>query len=115
MQRLVVIARLKAGQGPRAAELIAAGPPFDLAETGIVRHSVHLSAWEVVFVFDGHDVQWIVEDLIHKPFQYELHSAFDAWRSVVDGSPRYAHELFSWEAQAAAPPATSEALTGSAR
>jgi hypothetical protein len=95
--------------------LIAAGPPFDLAETGIVRHSVHLSAWEVVFVFDGHDVQWIVEDLIHKPFQYELHSAFDAWRSVVDGSPRYAHELFSWEAQAAAPPATSETLTGSAR
>ncbi len=96
MERLVVIAPLKAGQGPRAAELIAAGPPFDLAEIGIVRHSVHLSAREVIFVFDGHEVEWIVEDLIHKPFQYELHSAFDAWRPIIDGSPRYAHELFSW-------------------
>jgi hypothetical protein len=115
MERLVVIAPLKADQGPRAAELIAAGPPFDLAETGIMRHSVHLSAREVIFVFDGHDVEWIVEDLIHKPFQYELHNAFDAWRPIIDGSPRYAHELFSWEARAAAPPAASEVMTGSAR
>ena len=51
MERVAIVAGLKEGTGPRAAELIAAGPPFDLAETGIVHHSVHLSAGEVVFLF----------------------------------------------------------------
>ncbi len=53
MERIAIVARLKAGSGRRAAQLVAAGPPFDLAETGIVRHSVYLSAGEVVFVFEG--------------------------------------------------------------
>jgi hypothetical protein len=114
MERLAIVARLKEGSGPRAAELIAAGPPFDLAETGIGRHSVYLSSGEVVFVFKGHQVEWIVDDLIHEPFHHELHRAFDAWRSIVDGSPRYARELFSWDAQAAVPSAT-EAMAVSAR
>jgi hypothetical protein len=103
MERLVIVARLKDGCGPRAEELIAAGPPFDLAETGIVRHSIHLSAWEVVFVFEGHQVKWLVDDLIYDPFRYELQNALDAWRSILDGSPRVARERFSWEAQAAVP------------
>jgi hypothetical protein len=114
MERLAIVARLKEGSGPRAAELIAAGPPFDLAETGIVRHSVYLSAGEVVFVFEGHQVEWIVDDLIDEPFHYELHRAFDMWRPIVDGSPRLAHESFRWDAQAAAPPA-AEAMAVSAR
>jgi hypothetical protein len=48
MERVAIVARLKEGSGPRAAELIAAGPPFDLAATGIASHSVYLSAggWE---------------------------------------------------------------------
>jgi hypothetical protein len=53
MARVAIVARLKEGGGPRAAELIAAGPPFELAETGLTRHSVYLSAGEVVFVFEG--------------------------------------------------------------
>jgi hypothetical protein len=114
MERLAIVASLKEKSGPRAAELIAAGPPFDLAETGIVRHSVYLSAGEVVFVFEGHQVEWIVDDLIHEPFHYQLQSAFDAWRSIVDGSPRLARELFSWDAQAAVPSA-AEAMAVSAR
>jgi hypothetical protein len=55
-----------------------------------------------------------VTEVIHELFHYELHSAFDAWRSIVDGSPRYARELFSWDAQAAVPSAT-EAMAVSAR
>jgi hypothetical protein len=105
MERIAIIARLKDGTGRRAAELIAAGPPFDLAETGIVRHSIYVSAGEVVFVFEGHAVEWIVDDLIGDPFRPELQRAFDAWRSIVDGSPRAARERFCWEAGDAAPPA----------
>jgi hypothetical protein len=114
MERVAIVARLKEGSGPRAAELIGAGPPFDLAETGIVHHSVYLSAGEVVFVFEGHQVEWIVDDLINDPFQPKLQSAFDAWRSIVDGSPRIARERFGWEAQEAVPAAT-DAMAGSAR
>jgi hypothetical protein len=98
MERLAIVARLKEGSGSRAAELIAAGPPFDLAETGIVHHSIYVSAGEVVFVFEGHEVEWIVDDLIGDPFRPKLQSAFDAWRSIVDGSPRPARERFRWEA-----------------
>jgi hypothetical protein len=114
MERVAIVARLKEGSGPRAAELIAGGPPFDLAETGIARNSVYLSAGEVVFVFEGHQVEWMVDDLINDPLRPKLQSAFDAWRSIVDGSPRIARERFSWEAQAAAPPA-AEATAASAR
>ena len=75
VERLAIVARLKEGSGRRAAELLAAGPPFDLAETGIVHH-----------------------DLIGDPFRPKLQRAFDAWRSIVDGSPRAARERFRWEA-----------------
>jgi hypothetical protein len=113
MERVAIVVRLKPGSGPRAAELIAAGPPFDLGETGIARHSVYLSAGEVVFVFEGHQVEWMVDDLINDPFQPQLQSAFEEWRSIVDGSPRIAREQFGWEAEQPAPPAT-EAIAGSA-
>jgi hypothetical protein len=113
MERVAIVARLKVGSGPRAAELIAAGPPFGLAETGIVHHSVYLSTGEVVFLFEGHQVEWIVEDLIDDAFQPELQSAFDRWRSIIDGSPRIARERFDWGAQHGVPPA-AEAMAGSA-
>ena len=63
MERVAIIAHLKEGSEQRAAELVRAGPPFDLADTGIVRHSVYVSAHEVVFVFEGHEVEWIVDQL----------------------------------------------------
>lgn len=114
MERVAIVVRLKEGSGLRAAELIAAGPPFDLAETGIAHHSVYLSAGEVVFVFEGHQVEWMVDDLISDPSQPKLQSAFGAWRSIVDGSPRIARERFGWDAQEAVPPAAG-AMAGSPR
>jgi len=95
MERVAIIAHLKEEQ--RAAELVRAGPPFDLAETGIVRHSVYVSAHEVVFVFEGHEVEWIVDQLIDEPFHYELHGALEQWAEIVDGRPRVARERFGWQ------------------
>jgi hypothetical protein len=40
----------------------------------------------------------MVDDLIDNPFQPKLQSAFDAWRSIVDSSPRIARERFGWDA-----------------
>ena len=108
MERVAIIARLKEGSEQRAAELVAAGPPFDLSNSGIVRHSIYLSASEAVFVFEGHEVEWIIDQLIDEPFHYELQHALDQWREIVDGQPRVARERFGWqldEAEAIATPA----------
>jgi hypothetical protein len=56
-----------------------------------------LSASEVVFVFEGHEVEWMVDSLIDEPFHYELQRAFDEWRAIIEGSPRIAREHFAWE------------------
>jgi len=112
MERLAIVARLKEGTATRAAELIAAGPPFNLAESGIDRHSIYLSASEVVFVFEGDQVAWVVDDLIDEAFHYRLYRVFDHWRKVVDGPPRIARERFGWqrdEAEGAASPQFAEA------
>lgn len=107
MERVAIIARLKAGSEQRAGELVEAGPPFDLMDTGIVRHSIYISASEAVFVFEGHEVEWIVDQLVDEPFHYELHRALDQWREIVDGQPRVARERFGWQLEEAKPAATA--------
>lgn len=107
MERVAIVVRLNEGSGSRAAELIAAGPPFDLSETGIVRHSVYLSAAEVVFVFEGHQVEWMVDELIDDAFQPKLQSALEQWRAIADGMPRIARERFGWVATEVAPAAAA--------
>ena len=107
MERVAIIARLKEGSEERATELVGAGPPFDLTDTGIVRHSIYISASEAVFVFEGHEVEWIVDELIDEPFHFELHRALDRWREIVDGQPRVARERFGWELDDGKPIATA--------
>jgi hypothetical protein len=108
MERLAIIARLKEGSQQRAAELVEAGPPFDLTQTGIIRHNIYLSAHDAVFVFEGHQVEWIVDQLIDDPFHYELHRALEQWREIVDGQPHVARERFGWQLDDAAPTPASE-------
>jgi hypothetical protein len=106
MERVAIIARLKEGSEQRAAELVAAGPPFDLSNTGVVRHSIYISPREAVFVFEGHEVEWIVDQLIDEPFHYDLQRALEQWREIVDGQPRVARERFGWQLDEAAAIAT---------
>ena len=96
MERVAIVAHLKEGGEPRAAELIAKGPPFSLAESGLVGHTVFLSAHEVVFVFEGRHVEWIVDDVIDQPFHPDIQRALDEWREIVDEPPRIAREKFGW-------------------
>jgi hypothetical protein len=98
VERVAIVAPLKQGSGPRAAQLIAGAAPFDLEELGLVSHSAYLSAGEVVFVFEGHEVEGIVEGLIDDPFQHEIQRACGQWRAILDGSPRIARERIGWYA-----------------
>jgi hypothetical protein len=106
MERVAIIARLKQGSEQRAADLVAAGPPFGLADTGIVRHSIYISPSEAVFVFEGHQVEWIVDQLIDEPFHYELRHALEQWREIVEGQPHVARERYGWQLDQSEPPAT---------
>jgi hypothetical protein len=106
MERVAIIAPLKEGGERRAAELVAAGPPFDLADAGIVRHSIYVSPSEVVFVFEGHEAEWIVDELIDEPFNHELQRALDQWREIVEGQPRIARERYGWQLEETVPAAT---------
>jgi hypothetical protein len=97
MHQIAVVARLRDGVEPQAAELIKLGPPFDLDAAGFERHSIFLSAGEVVFVFEGDEVEWLVDKLVDEPFAWDLNDAFAAWRPLIDGPPRLARPQFVWE------------------
>jgi hypothetical protein len=101
MERIALVARLKADAEPRAAELIAAGPPFELEESGLASHTVYLSAGEVVFVFEGPEVEWIVDDLVDNPFRWRVAEALKAWSPLIEGEPRIARAAYGWAAKAA--------------
>jgi hypothetical protein len=113
MERVAIVARLKEGSAQRADELVRAGPPFDLAGVGIARHSIYISSGEAVFVFEGHQVEWIVDELVDDRFQTALQGALDQWREIVDGEPRVARERFGWDVEQAEPaqPSTAGAFS----
>src|SRR5215207_3408715 len=98
MDRVAIVAHLKDGVEQRAAGLVAKGPPFDPAEKGLAGHVVYLSASEVVFVFEGSGVEWILEELIDEPFQWPVSAALDEWRPLVEGVPRIARPAYVWQA-----------------
>jgi hypothetical protein len=100
VKRLAIVARLKTGAQDEASKLIAEGPPFELGETELERHSVYLSRTEVVFLFEGPDVEWLVTGMTDgsptDPFHWTLQAAFDRWRPLVEGQPQVAWEQYFW-------------------
>lgn len=99
MNRVAVTARLKPDASQRAAELIANGPPFDPATLGLDRHSVFLSHGEVVFLFEGRQVEWVLDELVSSDPES---SAFRDWQPLIEGIPRLAREAYFWQRESAA-------------
>lgn len=97
MERLALIGRLKPGTETEAAELIAKGPPIDLAAHEFERHTVFLSAGEVVFVFEGREVEWLVDEMVDNPFEWPLADTLELWAPLIDGPPHIAREQYFWE------------------
>jgi hypothetical protein len=93
MNRLMIVAGLHEGAHEEAEALIAKGPPFDPGELGFHRHSVYLTADEIVFLFEAPEVEWIVNDIVDDP---ALSATFRPWQKLIDGTPRLAHERFYW-------------------
>jgi hypothetical protein len=93
VSQLVIVIPLKEGAYDQARALLANGPPFDLAKTDFVRHQVHVTKQEVVFVFDspgpGATLRLPGEDL-------SLWKVASAWQKLIAGRPRRGQTVFSW-------------------
>ena len=76
-----------------AEALIERGPAFDLAALGIERHDVLLSEREVIFLFEGTDLEETVQRLVRDP---SLWQAASGWARVIAGPPRLAEQRFGW-------------------
>jgi hypothetical protein len=94
MQRLAVIAKLKPQAVEEAETLIAAGPPFDLKSSGFERHTVYLCGDQAIFVFEGGQPQKILSAIAG---DLKGVTAFARWEPLLDGLPKIAKEVFSWQ------------------
>jgi hypothetical protein len=94
VQRLAVIAKLKPDSEARAEELIEHGPPFSPSDAGFERHSVYLTGDHVVFVFEGGTLNELLAKVIKNPSSA---GAFGNWERIIEGMPRVAREVYSWQ------------------
>ena len=98
--QVAVVARLREGTDALARELIAQGPPFDPSEMGFDRLAVYLSPREVIFHFEGRDAAQRLADVID---DMVVSASFSAWASLLEGTPRLAHESYFWQAESQTP------------
>lgn len=92
-RRATVIVPLEPGAVDRVRELVAHGPPFDPAETALMRHQLLLTAEEAIFVFEAATE----EGLAALIGQVDLFAPAVAWHDLVAGPPRLAEVAYAWE------------------
>jgi len=76
-----------------AAALIEQGPPFDLEAIGVARHDVLLSEREVIFLFEGTQLDETMQRLLRDPSVWQ---AASGWARVIAGPPRLVEQRFGW-------------------
>ena len=94
MERVAVVANLKAGAEDRAEALIKDGPPFNPQESGFERHAVFLSGDRVVFVFEGGRLDQLLHSVAAAP---DVSAKLQAWEPLLEGTPSIAHSAFFWQ------------------
>ena len=91
-ERLALVVPLKPGARPKAAALLAQGPPFDPERVGLENHEVFLTDHEVVFVFEG--VPAVLLDRVAD--NESIWAAAAAWEELVGGGVRFAERAYVW-------------------
>lgn len=92
-RRATVVVPLREGSLERVRELVADGPPFDPAETPLLRHELLLTPGEAIFVFEAATEEGLGLLL----GRLDLIAAAAAWADVVAGPPRLATAVYAWE------------------
>src|SRR5882757_7995870 len=93
-RRIAVVVPLREDAHTAIRELLAAGPPFDPEALGLDRHQVYLTGSEAIFIFESHFGAKALEPLLESP---ELWQSAAAWHDHLDGPPRIAEDLSSWQ------------------
>jgi hypothetical protein len=99
MDRLILIAKLRAGSEADALRTVEDGPPFAIDAMPFERHSVHIAAGTVIFVFEGEDCECLVQDIVNDPV---VGAALSAWAQLLDGTPTIAQPAYAWTRRAPA-------------
>ncbi len=97
MPQLVVVVPLKEGAYEEAKRLLADGPPLALEDSAFDRHEVHLTRNEVVFVFTS--PEGVPATLSVRAGEPDFWRAAAKWRPLLDGKPRRAQTVYTWERQ----------------
>lgn len=87
-------ALLREGSGPKVAELLREGPPFDIDQTSLERHEVFLGENEVVFLFEGPHAEAEARRLL---LDAGVLSRVGRIGLHIEGRPRLPAEVFRWE------------------
>ena len=93
MSSVAVVVPLRPEAVEDARRLIEDGPPFDLGDTSLQAHCIHLTGYEAVFVFEGPEAREVVEHLVGEARVWE---AATAWRACLADRPRIAETPFVW-------------------
>jgi hypothetical protein len=91
--RVAVVVPIRRGSSEQARELVAEGPPFNLASLELERHDVFVGEREVVFLLEGASAPAAVEALSQHP---ALLKAALRWRRILAGPPRILRQRFGW-------------------
>ncbi|HKB95180.1 MAG TPA: hypothetical protein VKC62_13245 [Gaiellaceae bacterium] len=94
MSRIAVVVPLRPGVHEAAAELVATGPPFTLADSPLDGHCVYLTEHEALFVFEGPGAREVIEEILGEASVWQ---AAAGWRPLLDGKPRVADSVFAWQ------------------
>jgi hypothetical protein len=92
--RVVLVARLKAGERERAKKLLAEDVEPIVTEAEVDRWVVFLSEGEVVFLFEGEGARESVLATLDDPV---MSTALAPWLPLFDGPLHRAYEARSWE------------------
>ena len=93
MHRFLVTARIRPGSEEAVRAILREGPPFQLPETTLERHTVFVCGDEIVFLFEGVHADAEVKRLVH-----ERNVLGQAGRIGLHlaGRPRFPEEVFAW-------------------
>jgi len=94
VDRVIAVARLKAGARERAEELLTGGVGPFVPETAFERGAIFLSEDEVVFLFEGRDADQSLRAILNDPVRS---SALAPWLLLFEGPLHAAREAHSWE------------------
>lgn len=96
MDRVIMVVGLKSDARERARELAEQKSPLE-DEVGFDRAAIYLSESEVVFVFEGPDVDKSLMATLNDPVSS---TTLSPWLPLFDGPLHRASEVYVWERDA---------------